>query len=474
MRQTAFVYCFTVFELDPVRRWLTVGGEFVHLTESQFSVLLHLVSHAPEIVGHDALAQAGWGGTTSDNSVQQAISRLRKVLVERGGCAFIDTVPNRGYRFTASVGQREPTDWAGIRDIDGEAAEAFVRGKRELATLTKDGIANASREFETVIALKPKHAYAHTNLAQALALTFEGTRVDEICDTAALERAVHHARVGAALEPSAADAHSTLAFALSISGDTQEATVAAWKAVSIDNASWRHWLRLAFVTWGEERCDHAEKALTRLSNLAQASWLKSTVYVARGAFEPALTHLQAGCGAQDRQRDNPRDYPAVGLHLLRGLVLAAQERLPEAEDEFTAELAGPNREQIYWRECAANTWYARGAIRARQGQIRDANAAFERALQVAPAHLFSLAALGRPLPTVAPDDPRALNAGIARAIALTRGNRHREAAEAYREAIATSRAAHAGWILPVEPILHASARPEVWNDMLAVIRERAV
>ena len=125
MRQTAFVYCFTVFELDPVRRWLTVGGEFVHLTESQFSILLHLVSNAPEIVDHDALAQAGWGGTTSDNSVQQAISRLRKVLVERGGCAFIETVPNRGYRFTASAGQRTTTTSPESDDAKGSAARVL-------------------------------------------------------------------------------------------------------------------------------------------------------------------------------------------------------------------------------------------------------------------------------------------------------------------------------------------------------------
>ena len=105
--------------------------------------------------------------------------------------------------------------------------------------------------------------------------------------------------------------------------------------------------------------------------------------------------------------------------------------------------------------------------------MREANAAFERALENEPGHLWSLAALGRPLPRLSPDHPRALDAGIARAIALTRAGRHADAAQVFREAVMSSGIAHAGWILPVEPILHAYARPEIWGDMLATIRDRA-
>jgi hypothetical protein len=34
--------------------------------------------------------------------------------------------------------------------------------------------------------------------------------------------------------------------------------------------------------------------------------------------------------------------------------------------------------------------------------------------------------------------------------------------------------ARAGWILPVEPLLHTAARPSIWADALAIVRQRAV
>lgn len=49
MLQIAFVYRFGAFTLDPANRRLMAGNQYVHLTETQFSILLYLVSHAPEI-----------------------------------------------------------------------------------------------------------------------------------------------------------------------------------------------------------------------------------------------------------------------------------------------------------------------------------------------------------------------------------------------------------------------------------------
>ena len=473
MRGNAFVYRFGAFELDPASRRLVSGAERVRLTEPQLSLLLHLVSHAPQIVDKNALARAGWGGTTSDENLQQAISRLRRALSERGGPTFVEAVRNEGYRFVAPIERRESEHPIAALGLDSEPLRAFLQGRRDLATLKLDAIEQARRGFEKMLQHNADYAPAHTSLAHACALVFEASRVDEKCDMDALSQAVDHARVATMLDPASADGWSTLGFVLSLTGDAEAATVAALKAVAIDRATWRHQLRLAFVTWGDERIDAAQSALALRPDLALACWLKATVFVARGAFEPALTDLQAGCAAQDRQKTVPGDYPAIGLHLLRGLVLAAQERLAEAEDEFVAELAGSDRGQLYWRECAANTWYARGAVRARRGQIRDANAAFERALEIAPGHLFSLAALARPLPALAPADPRAANVVVARSVALARAGRHRDAAEIYRGALASGHRAHAGWILPVEPILHVSARTDIWDDILAIVRERA-
>jgi len=128
---------------------------------------------------------------------------------------------------------------------------------------------------------------------------------------------------------------------------------------------------------------------------------------------------------------------------------------------------------LHWQECAANAWYARGAVRLRQRDFTGAAAAFQRALAIAPSHLFAMAALGRPLPDLAPDDPRADEAGMARAVALARGNRHADAAHVYAGTLAVSKAPNAGWLLPVEPVLCAPGRPEIWAAVLTVVQQRA-
>ncbi len=474
MRRAHVVYRFGAFELDPASRQLTAGTETVRLTDPQAAVLLQLVSRAPEVVSKDALAKAGWGAApTSNNNIEQVVSRLRKVLEHAGGLAFVETVPNGGYRFTAPIEQLEPVEPLGPDHLDDEPFRAFVEGHRDLTTLNRDAIANARRKFTQTIEHSPTHVRAHIGLANACALAFEGSRVDPAPNHQALTSAVEHARLATTIAPASADAWSTLGFVLNLSGDTEAATVACNRAVALNPRGWWHWFRLAFVSWGEDRIEAVEAALALRPDLAFAHWLRCTVLIARGAFEAALTHVHAGCIAQDKQAIAPGPYPAVGLHLLRGQILTALERLVEAEDALAAELAGPDRGQLYSRECAANTWYTRGAIHVRQGRIRDATAAFERALEIAPGHLYSLAALGRPLPTLAPTDPRAANAAFARAIALARSGRHADAAECCRGMMASAREAHAGWLLPVEPILHVSARPEIWRDALAIVQQRA-
>jgi DNA-binding winged helix-turn-helix (wHTH) protein len=97
------IYRFGAVELDPASPWLTRGSARVHLTDPQSSVRLELVSKAPAVVSRDDLARAGWGGAAvTDNSIQQAISRLRRVLGDTNG-SVIATVPTRGYRIATAI-----------------------------------------------------------------------------------------------------------------------------------------------------------------------------------------------------------------------------------------------------------------------------------------------------------------------------------------------------------------------------------
>jgi tetratricopeptide (TPR) repeat protein len=163
----------------------------------------------------------------------------------------------------------------------------------------------------------------------------------------------------------------------------------------------------------------------------------------------------------------------VGLHLLRGLVLAAQRRDDAAAEAIERELSGAGSGQLYARECAANSWYALGAIRLRQRRRDDAASAFGRALAVVPGHRSTLAALGQTVPSFDRDDPRVLDAALARAAGLARAGRHADAALAYRTAVTNAPWPAAGWILPVEPLIDAGSRRADWAEALALVSRRA-
>jgi hypothetical protein len=63
---------------------------------------------------------------------------------------------------------------------------------------------------------------------------------------------------------------------------------------------------------------------------------------------------------------------------------------------------------------------------------------------------------------------------MARAVPLVMAGAHAEAARLVDDALAAAPAGNAGWLLPVEPVLAVTARPAVWNGVLARLRARAV
>ena len=305
MPRAHVVYRFGAFELDPATRQLTSGTGSVYLTDPQWALLLLLVTSAPDVVDKDALAKAGWGGAAiSPNSIEQAISALRRALNATDDRSFIETVRHRGYRFVEPIRQLARVDVA-ASGSDIEPFRAFLHGSRELATLNLDAIRDARRHFEQTIERVPTDAAAHAALGMACALIYEASRVEPTRDLESLTRAVHHAREATTIDPALADGWSTLGFASYLDGDP-EAPAIGRKAVVIEPDVWRHWLRLSYVSWGDPRIESANRALGLHPDLALAYWLKSTVLIARGASDSALIPIRAGCAAQDKQRHRTR------------------------------------------------------------------------------------------------------------------------------------------------------------------------
>jgi DNA-binding winged helix-turn-helix (wHTH) protein len=484
------IWRFGPFHLDSSRRRLTNDGMPVHLAGRQMDVLLVLVAQAGAIVAKDALVDAAWGGeAVTDDSIMKAISGLRQALGPRpDGGAYIETFKRQGYRFSDEVSvsreaeplrlppDRTPALW--------EPYRALVDGQSKLETLNRDDVDRAAEAFAEALAAAPNFAGAHIGLANACFLRFESTRADREPDAAALARAEHHARLGCRLDPESGHAWSTLAVVCHRRSPGAEAIAAARKAVDLEPDEWRHHLRLAFVSWGGVRLRAACKVLDQYPAAALAHWLAATVYVARQAFDRALEHLRAGCAAQDTTTERGLFAP-VGLHLLHGLVLAATDEVPAAIEACTRELAGEASNHIYARESAGNASYAIGALHLRAGKRDQASAAFADALARMPGHALALIGLA----AASPGDahflvPRTLDAqegtneaaverAIAHAAMYALQERHADAAQLVKNALAQAAAGQAGWQLPVEPLLNVAAHPDAWTRAIALLANRA-
>jgi DNA-binding response OmpR family regulator len=87
--------------LDFGRRQLTVGGQEVPLTPTEFRLLGALVDHAGQVLSTDQLIDLAWDGTGSDAPVKYAVLRLRRKLgwEPDGDDCPLETVRGFGYRY---------------------------------------------------------------------------------------------------------------------------------------------------------------------------------------------------------------------------------------------------------------------------------------------------------------------------------------------------------------------------------------
>ena len=99
------IYEFGSFRLDPAQFVLLREGSVVPLTPKVFETLKILVERNGQVVEKDELLQKIWSDTVVEEaSLAKNISVLRKVLSENGsGKSYIETIPKRGYRFTAPL-----------------------------------------------------------------------------------------------------------------------------------------------------------------------------------------------------------------------------------------------------------------------------------------------------------------------------------------------------------------------------------
>lgn len=124
---TKHFYEFDRFRIDLTERLLLSDGEVVPLTQKAFEVLLALVERNEQIVSKEELMRKVWPDSfVEEGNLTQNIYTLRKVLGQTtDGEAYIQTVPRRGYRFSAPVS--ESRNGGEEADAPGSAVEPEAR-----------------------------------------------------------------------------------------------------------------------------------------------------------------------------------------------------------------------------------------------------------------------------------------------------------------------------------------------------------
>ena len=146
-KRSEHFYEFGPFRIDVLQRALFRAGEPIALTSKAFDTLLVLARNRGRIVEKDELMAAVWPDTVvEENNLNQSISAVRRALGEDlEGKSYIQTIPRRGYRFTAEVKEAWETPRSqgrlakhgsnGETESSGQAAgivPATVNGERSI------------------------------------------------------------------------------------------------------------------------------------------------------------------------------------------------------------------------------------------------------------------------------------------------------------------------------------------------------
>jgi DNA-binding winged helix-turn-helix (wHTH) protein len=92
------------FRLEPAEHRLTREGNPVSLAPKAFELLVYLVQNQGRLVTKDQIMQVWPGSFVEEANLTVSVSTLRKALGEKeGDLRYIETIPKKGYRFTASV-----------------------------------------------------------------------------------------------------------------------------------------------------------------------------------------------------------------------------------------------------------------------------------------------------------------------------------------------------------------------------------
>ncbi|MEO3866449.1 response regulator transcription factor [Rheinheimera fenheensis] len=95
------VFCFGTVRLDPVQRKVSRDGVDIHLTKTEYDILLLLLRHADKVLTHNQILSQVWGDayTGRPEYVRVHMAQLRQKLEDTPAApVYLKTEPGVGYR----------------------------------------------------------------------------------------------------------------------------------------------------------------------------------------------------------------------------------------------------------------------------------------------------------------------------------------------------------------------------------------
>lgn len=356
------VYEFGPFVLDAERLLLLDRGQPMPLGPKVVETMLALVEHPGEVLTKSALLDRIWPeGYVDEANLAQNVYVLRKTLRARWETDAIETIPRRGYRFTARVVRRDDVPlaqpkssaaaaerkrrplWgfaaaasfavtlaaalgAGVFSSHGSPAQTALSpdggrlyeiGRYYWNLRTPGGITKSLQYFARVIDTDPRNARGYAALASANAIMGDygyGTATPKVY----YARAKAYAQKALAIDSSSGEAYAVLGMIASTKyaskSDMAGALVKLQRAVALDPSSGpaHEWYGVALIEHGQFNEAYGQlRVAAELDPLSVATtaWLGDAAYLEH-RYDDAIAYARE---TLDLSPERPDAYETLGL-----------------------------------------------------------------------------------------------------------------------------------------------------------------
>lgn len=409
------LYEFGPFQLDAARLLLLDRGAPIPIGPKVVETLLVLIEHPGEVFPKgDLLARIWPEGYVDEANLAQNIYVLRKTLRARWDVEAIETIPRRGYRFTATVQRREvqrpePAPVAPARsfslwrrlalaagfalvllggsrlasgtvpsasvrpDVAAQDARFYAIGRYYWNLRTRDGVAKSVEYFSRIVANDPRDSRGYAGLALSNAIMADygyGTASAKV----AIARARAFAQRALTFDQNDGDAYAVLGM---IASGTMKASPVQMEralgdlrhAIAVDPTSGaaHEWYGIALLQQGHVNAAYSElekSAQLDPLSVATTSWLGTTAYLERH-YRDAIAYARETLDFSPHRQDA---YETLGL---------AYEALGD-----TANASATFRQLAHTcPACAAQSAVLMAPLLARERRISEARAELAIALR---------------------------------------------------------------------------------------------